>query len=80
MQVAGDEIVYARHPLQLDTTLAQRLAQWPDVHDLPMAGARFTAGDPVCSLSAAGASGDDVMALLAERREALLRMLEETTQ
>lgn len=79
-QVTGNEIVYARHPLQLDAARAQRLAQSPDVHDLPMAGARFTAGDPVCSLSAAGVSGDDVRASLAVRREALLQLLEETTQ
>lgn len=79
-QVTGNEIVYARRPLQLDAARAQRLAQWPDGHDLPIAGARFAIGDPVCSLSAVGVRGDDVGALLAARREALLQMLEETTQ
>ena len=55
---------------------AQHLAQRPDVHDLPAAGAQFDAGDPICSLSAAGDSSEQVRAALSAARDALLNTLE----
>lgn len=75
-QVAGSEIVYARRSLTLGPVDAQHLAQRPDVHDLPAAGAQFDAGDPICSLSAAGESSEQVRAALSAARDALLNTLE----
>ena len=75
-RVGGSEIVYARRPLQLDEAGARRIADWPDAHDLPAAGARFEAGDPVCSLGAEAASAAQVEAILEAGRDALLDTLE----
>ncbi|MES2991226.1 MAG: ATP-grasp domain-containing protein [Pseudomonadota bacterium] len=58
--MAGHEIVYANRPLTLSERGAQHLAERADVHDRPSAGARFAAGDPVCTLSA---TGDDAATL-----------------
>lgn len=76
--VTGHEIVYARRALTLDAIGAQHLAGRADAHDLPAAGARFEAGDPVCSLSAAGDSAAQVEALLGAARDELTRTLETT--
>lgn len=75
-QVGGTEIVFARHGGLVDAALAQRLAARPDTHDLPCAGTRFAAGDPLCSLSARGPDADAVRAALHQAREALLDTLE----
>ena len=75
-QVAGNEIVYARHQLTLDEIAAQHLAHRPDVHDVPIAGAQFEAGDPICSLSAVGDRTEQVRAALHAARLALLNTLE----
>lgn len=73
---SGSEIVYARRPLTLDEIGAQHLAQRRDVHDLPIAGAQFDVGDPICSLCAAGDSTEQVRAALGAARDALLHTLE----
>ena len=73
----GSEIVFARAPLRLGTEAVRELAAWPQCHDLPRAGSAFAAGDPLCSLTAQADSADDVIALLATRREALLARMEE---
>ena len=75
-RIAGNEIVYARRPLTLGEIGAQHLARHPDVHDLPAAGAQFGVGDPICSLSAAGDSHEQVRAALSAARDALLHTLE----
>jgi predicted ATP-grasp superfamily ATP-dependent carboligase len=75
-RVSGSEIVYARRALTLTPFGAQHLAGRADVHDRPVAGARFGAGDPICSLSAAGVSVEQVRALLGAAREGLLQVLE----
>jgi predicted ATP-grasp superfamily ATP-dependent carboligase len=75
-QVAGNEIVYARRPLRVDDACARRLADHPNLHDLPMAGARFAVGDPICSLSANAHDAAQVKALLSAGRDALLHTLE----
>ena len=75
-RVAGCEIVYARHSLTLDPIGAQHLARRSDVHDVPVAGARFGPGDPICTLSAVGDSTEQVRAMLGAAREALLQTLE----
>ena len=69
-------IVYARRPLALGEAAAARLKAEPDVHDQPCAGARFEAGDPVFSLSAAGDDADALIEQLKRRRDALLTSLE----
>jgi predicted ATP-grasp superfamily ATP-dependent carboligase len=74
--VAGTEIVYARRVLTLAARAAQQLADRADVHDLPAAGTHFSAGDPVCSLSAAGGSAGEVRARLAASCDDLIETLE----
>jgi uncharacterized protein len=74
--VAGTEIVYAPHALQLDAAAARYLAQRAGCHDLPAAAAHFEAGEPVCSVSASGASAAQVRALLRRAREAVCESLE----
>jgi uncharacterized protein len=74
--VAGTEIVYAPRPLELDAAAVHRLAQRAGCHDLPAAAARFETGEPVCSVSASGASAAQVRALLQRAREAVCESLE----
>jgi uncharacterized protein len=74
--VRGNRIVFARGPIEIDARAADWLAQGPGVHDLPQPGSRFAPGDPLCSVSASGASADAVRAALTERCTALLAALE----
>lgn len=74
--VGGTRIVYARRPLRLDATQAEALAARPDLHDLPHAGQAFEAGDPLCSIGAAGADAAEVRERLRARRRELLDFLE----
>ena len=67
----GTEIVFARAPLVLDAAGAAALAARADCHDLPAAGCRFEAGDPVCSVEAEGVDVEAVLAALAAKRQAL---------
>jgi predicted ATP-grasp superfamily ATP-dependent carboligase len=78
-RVSGNEIVYARRALTLAPLGAQHLAGRADVHDLPVAGARFAAGDPICSLSATGDTAEQVRASLGAARKALMHTLETTS-
>ena len=63
--------MFARAPLVLDAAGAAALAARADCHDLPAAGSRFEAGDPVCSVEAEGADVEAVLAALAAKRQAL---------
>jgi predicted ATP-grasp superfamily ATP-dependent carboligase len=74
--VRGSEIVYARRTLRLDAAAAARLAGRPGCHDLPYGAGDFEAGDPVCSVTAAGADADEVESRLAQRRDEVLDLLE----
>ncbi len=69
--LCGSEIVFARTALRLSDVQAAALAARTDCHDLPAAGSRFEAGDPVCSVSAFGASVAAVRAELADKRRRL---------
>lgn len=74
--VRGHHIVFARHRLVLDDAASARLADQAHCHDLPHGAASFSAGDPVCSVSATGATAESVSTQLSQRREALLNLLE----
>ena len=74
--VRGTEIVFARGTLRLDERQLAWLAVQPDAHDLPHAGYTWSAGEPVCSICAEGASAPAVREQLAQRRDALLTSLE----
>ncbi len=76
--VSGNEIVYAPHNIDCDAATAQQLARLPDTHDLPRGATRFAAGEPVCSVSARGATAAAVRSELARRRTTLLRFLVES--
>lgn len=75
-RMSGSRIVYARRRLRLGAIAAQRLAAWPNAHDLPVAGASFEPGDPVCSLGAQGVGAERVQALLSAGHDALLDTLD----
>jgi len=74
--VRGTRIVYAARSAILDEPAAQRLASRDHMHDLPSAGARFDAGDPVCSVSAAGDDAAQVSSMLKARHDDVIQMLE----
>lgn len=75
-RVRGVACVYARRALRVGEAQAAALAATPGVHDLPHAGTAVGAGEPLCSLSAEGASAEAVMHELGRRREALHTMME----
>ena len=74
--VSGHQIVFARQAVMIDERKASALTAAADVHDLPAAGMRFEAGDPVCSLSAHAAHAAQVKALLDARCRHWLTTLE----
>ncbi len=78
-KVHGTEIVFARQPLRLGRAAARELAAQAQCHDLPRAGSVFAIGDPLCSVSAQGGSAEAVVALLAQRRDAVLARSETST-
>lgn len=69
--VRGIETVFSRQAFVLDATAAQALQRRGDCHDLPGPGARFEAGDPVCSVSAVGNNVEEVCERLATQRRTL---------
>lgn len=74
--VQGTEIVFAPRPIWIDEPAARRLAERADCHDLPSGAMHFAAGDPICSVSAAAADAELVLALLDLRRQAVHQSLE----
>ena len=76
--VCGHEVVWAPRAVTLDEAAAARLAAWPGCHDQPAAGARFAAGDPLCTLSATGTHPAAVRDAMDQARAALLQSLSET--
>lgn len=77
--VRGTEIVFAPQALQVDAGMAAQIAQREGARDLPRAGTRCAAGDPLCSLVAEGRDLHELTTRLAQRRDALLASLETTT-
>lgn len=79
--VRGTEVLYARRAGGLDASVVRALAAFGHTHDRPDAGIRFAAGEPVCSVSAAGDSVAAVELALGSRLaqvERLLTLPEET--
>ncbi|MEO5696608.1 MAG: ATP-grasp domain-containing protein [Burkholderiaceae bacterium] len=74
--VQGTEIVFATRPLRLDDAGALRLAGLAGCHDLPRAASRFSVGDPVCSVSAEGATAAEVRDRLDCGRDGVHQLLE----
>ncbi len=70
--VRGTEVVYARQPLVLSVASAAFLAAQRCVHDLPAAGTRFDAGDPLFTLEAE-VEGPEA---LARQRDLILETVE----
>lgn len=68
----GCMTVFAQRACRVGLALAGELARSPDCHDLPAPGAHFASDAPVCTVSAAGASVDAVLAQL-EARAAQVR-------
>ena len=62
--VQGTEIVFAPRPMWIDEPATRRLAERADCHDLPSGAMHFACGDPICSVSAAAADAELVLALL----------------
>lgn len=77
--VAGNEIVFARRPLVLGAAAVDRLAAWPQVHDVAVAPTAFEMGEPVCSVGASGNDARDVRQRLETARLDLLQELETPT-
>lgn len=77
--VRGSGIVFAPQGVHVDAPLAARIARSDGACDLPRAGTRVDAGQPLCSLVAEGRDEHAVRTQLAGRREALLACLETTT-
>lgn len=77
--VSGNEIVFARRPLVLGAAAVDRLAAWPQVHDVAAAPTAFEAGEPVCSVGACGDDARDVRQRLEAARLDLLHELETLT-
>jgi predicted ATP-grasp superfamily ATP-dependent carboligase len=67
----GQQIVYS--PRSVEIPLAMTWPHW--VKDRPAAGARITQGQPLCSLSAQGASVDKVERVLQHYQDEILQML-----
>jgi uncharacterized protein len=78
-EVRGLQIVYAPQPMAFDAARAAAVAAFEGASDLPAAGQRFGAGEPVCSVAAQGRDADAVEQALAQREARLLQMLENPT-
>jgi uncharacterized protein len=79
----GTEILFARRACRVSAALAAQLAAATDCHDLPhwggTAGMPFAQADPVCSVSAQGATCAAVQQALADRLGEIATQLEPTT-
>jgi predicted ATP-grasp superfamily ATP-dependent carboligase len=69
--VRGIEILFAGQRIEVDAAHAQALAALPGTCDLPRAGTRVAAGDPLCSVRAEGGDEARMNEQLAVRREAV---------
>jgi predicted ATP-grasp superfamily ATP-dependent carboligase len=75
-QVHALRYVLARRPLALNAARLARLAAWPGVHDVPHVAVAMSAGEPLCTLSAAGDAGPALRQQLDHASQELLNALE----
>jgi uncharacterized protein len=73
--VRGCLTLFADRDCHVGTALAAELAQSAHCHDLPAPGARFSIGEPVCTVSATAARAEAVLAQLDARAGQVLRRL-----
>lgn len=78
--VRGSEIVFAPHALHIGAPQAAAIAACEGTHDLPRAGTRFAAGEPLCSVVAEGGDAHEVSTRLTGRRRALMAALERSNE
>ena len=76
--VRGLAIVFAAQAVEIDGARAAALATMPGVCDLPRAGSRIAAGNPLCSVVAEGADEARMNEQLDARRAAVRALLETT--
>lgn len=76
LPVRGLEIVFASRSIGIDGARATALAALPGACDLPRAGTRVVAGDPLCSVTAEGADEARMNEQLDARRAAVQALLE----
>ena len=76
--VRGLEILFAAHAVEVDAALADAVAALPGTCDLPRAGTRIAAGDPLCSVRAQAADEARMNEQLDARRDAVRALLETT--
>lgn len=77
-QLRGYEVVFATGPGRLGDAALDAMAALPWCHDRPARNLLVTWGDPLCSVSAEGASVDDVKNRLAQRRRTIRTLVEHT--
>ena len=75
-EVGGTLTVFAPGAVALDAPALARLRSLAGCHDVPHAATRLEVGDPLCSVSAAGANAEQVLALLLHSQAAVLKILE----
>ena len=75
MPVRGVEILFAARTLEIDAPRAAALAALPGACDLPRAGTRIAAGDPLCSVRAEAADEARMNEQLAARRDAVRALI-----
>jgi predicted ATP-grasp superfamily ATP-dependent carboligase len=73
--VRASRIVFAEGECEVDAALSDALAASPRCHDVPPPGTRLVRGEPVCTVSAEGASDDDAQRVLQARAALVLERL-----
>jgi hypothetical protein len=72
---SGELVIYAPAPLSIDAAVLARWVAAGDLHDLPAEPLDLPAGAPLLSVSATGASCDQVLQCLRQRQVELLRQV-----
>ncbi len=75
--VRGTVTVFAPYAFEVDEATSAAWAAMTDCHDVPMPGARFDTGNPVCSVSATGMTMDVVRAALARKQAMIEGMMKD---
>lgn len=75
-QLCGFEVVFAGGPARVNDAAVAAMAALPWCHDRPARNLLVHWGDPLCSVSAEGASVGDVQTRLARRRQHIRNLME----